>query len=387
MVCFGQIDTSILCDGGNGHFAAEFHTGVRVEIGAARNARATGFATRACSARLIWENHELIVSANAAELDLDAFGVDLGYRLPTAAFQVKKSAANCCMEYQIYSLERTPPRLLRTIKGGEFVTASDVDLDGNVEIWTNDAAAVDGFEKLTLAELDAAPTVVFRVKNSELWDVSAEFQPYFDDQISKLRGQVDRRDLNDFKNSDGKLDETPTAASAERLHRLRVVKMKVLEIVWDYLYSGREKDAWQSLSEMWPSSDDGRIHLALLNLRQHGVHAEADDTSKGWMGKRKHTHIFDAVTAAPADILDVVPPQAILLQQRSAQENQRSSLEAERVLDLVVDEAGKVRTVRPEGKTVPAELVEAAFNWKFIPALKNGKAVASRMRISLSAPR
>jgi hypothetical protein len=385
-VVFSQIDTSILCDGGNGHFAAEFHTGVRVEIGAARNAGATGFATRACSARLISGNHQVIVSANAVELDLDAFGVDLGYGLPIAAFQVKKLAAGCCMEYQIYSLERTP-RLLRTIKGGEFVTASDVDLDGNVEIWTNDAAAVDGFEKLTLAELDAAPTVVFRVKNGELWDVSAEFQPYFDGQISALRRQIHRRDLDDFKSSDGRLDETPTAANAGRLHRLRVAKMKILEIVWDYLYSGREKDAWRSLSEVWPSTDAGRIQFALLNLRQQGVHAEADYSSSGRIGKKKHTHVFDAVRTGPGNILDVVPPQAILLQERSAQENQQSSLEAERVLDLVVDEAGKVRTVSPDGKTVPAELVEAAFSWKFIPALKNGKPVASRMRMSLSAPR
>lgn len=387
LLCFSQTDTSVLCNRGTGHFAAEFRSGVKVQVGAARNAGLTGFATRACAARLSWEKQELIVSANAAELDLDAFGVDLGYGIPVAAFQIKKSVTDCCMDYQIYSLER-PPRLLRTIKGGEFVSAADTDLDGNVEIWTNDAAALDGFEKLTLAELDSIPIVVFRLKSGELWDVSAEFQSYFDNEISKLRGQIDRHDLDDFKNSDGKLTATPTPATAERLHRLRVVKTKVLEILWEYLYSGREQEAWQSLAQMWPSADTDRIRLALLNVRQHGIHAQADGTSKGRVGKLKRTHVFDVVRrSVPDNMLEVVPPEAILLEYPPVSENQQPGSEVgEPILDLVVDESGKVRSVTPSGKAnwIRPEVVNAASNWKFIPAFKNGKAVASRMRIALS---
>lgn len=377
--------TSVLCNRGNGHFATEFRTGAKVQVGAAKTEGLATFATRACAARFNWDRQELVVATDAAQVDLDAFGVDLGYGVPVAAFQIKKSASNCCMDYHIYSLEK-PPRLLRTIKGGQFATASDTDFDGTVEIWTDDAAAVDGFERLTLGELDSIPTVVFRLKGGHLWDASAEFQSYFDREIGRIRSEIDRHDLDEFKNSDGKLTQAPIPATIDRLHRLRVVKTKVLEIVWNYLYSGRQQDAWQSLAEMWPSADVDRVRGALLNLWLHGVHAQADATSTGRVGKQKRTHIFDAVSRfGPAHTLEVVPPQAILLERPPIPENNRPSVQVgEPTLDLVVDESGKVRSVTPNAKTIPPEVVNAAFNWKFIPAFKSGRAVASRMRIALS---
>jgi hypothetical protein len=36
------------------------------------------------------------------------------------------------------------------------------------------------------------------------------------------------------------------------MHRRRVTKIKVLEIVWAYMDSGREVQAWEALAEMWP---------------------------------------------------------------------------------------------------------------------------------------
>jgi hypothetical protein len=45
------------------------------------------------------------------------------------------------------------------------------------------------------------------------------------------------------------------------------VKAKVLEIVWAYVYSGREQQAWRSLTEMWPVTDADRIPTAILNAR------------------------------------------------------------------------------------------------------------------------
>jgi hypothetical protein len=49
--------------------------------------------------------------------------------MPMAAFQIKKSDSDCCVEYRIYSLEK-PPRLRRSITGAGFFNASDIDLDG-----------------------------------------------------------------------------------------------------------------------------------------------------------------------------------------------------------------------------------------------------------------
>src|ERR1700688_3633108 len=48
---------AVLCSNGEGNFDAEFRTGIKVHIGAARDG---GLATRACSARLEWETQELV---------------------------------------------------------------------------------------------------------------------------------------------------------------------------------------------------------------------------------------------------------------------------------------------------------------------------------------
>ena len=375
-ICQAQ-PQSVLCTDGDGNFDAEVRFGIKVHVGAARNGE---LATRACAAKLGWEKQELVVATGVSQLDLDAFGADFGDGVPVAAFQIKRSSAECCMEYKIYSLEKQP-HLLRTISGGDFFSASDIDLDGRVEIWTNDAAAVNGFENLSLSELDSAPTVVLRFAHGQLLDVSAEFQSYFDDQIARIRRGIRSEELEDFKSSDGKLTALASSSSVEQLHRLRMVKIKVLEIVWAYLYSGREQDAWHSLTEMWPPADIDRIRTALVNLRAHGIHSQADDTSAGPLrGKKKQAQIFDAVSrAGPSRKLEVIPPGAILLQRPPVSEiQQQSSPESELLLDLVIDASGKVRSAEPAGKVkaVSPDLINAALSWKFIPAFKDGRPVA-----------
>ena len=371
----------VLCRGGDGNFDAEFRTGIKVHVGAARNE----FSTHTCAAKLSWEKQELVVATGVAQLDLDAFGVDLGDGLPVAAFQIKKSDTDCCMDYGIYSLEK-PPRLLRTITGGDFFSARDGDLDGSVEIWTHDAAAANGFEKLTLGELDFAPTVIFRFAHGRLLDASAEFQSYFDKELARIKAGVSAHDLEDFKNSDGSLAEMPTPTTADRLHHLRVVKIRVLEIVWAYLYSGREQDAWRALGEMWPPADVDRIRAALLNARAHGIGGQADGTSADHPeGKKKRLHIFEAA-GGPGRRLEVNPPRAILLELPTASVIQQFGSQPQLLLDLVIDAAGKVRAVEPTEKAsvVDRDRIKMAMTWKFIPAFKDGRAVASHMRIAVS---
>jgi hypothetical protein len=252
-------------------FKAQFHTGVRVQVRAARTEK---LATRSCEATLGWNAHHRVVATSSSQIDVDTFGVDLGIGFPIATFQVKKSGDDCCMDYQVYSLD-TPPHLLRTITGGDYFSAADKDMDGGLEIWTNDAAAVDGFERLSLAEVDSAPTVVLRFAHGELLDVSSEFQPYFDQEITGFQKRLDTDALRDFKRTDGKV--LPGASFlAEQLHRLRGVKTKILEIVWAYLYSGREVEAWCSLAEMWTTAHRTRIQTAILNARDRGIRSQVD---------------------------------------------------------------------------------------------------------------
>jgi hypothetical protein len=117
--------------------------GARVELGPEKSG---GFAARSCQATLSWHDAKVDVAHNAAEVDLDLFGAEMQGAGPIAAFQIKNSADQCCLKYQIYSLADAP-HLLRTIDGGVF-SAKDFDLDGRVEIWAEDAASINGFEGL-----------------------------------------------------------------------------------------------------------------------------------------------------------------------------------------------------------------------------------------------
>jgi hypothetical protein len=376
-----------LCSHGSGNFEAEFHTGVKLRLGAARKT-ARGLAARVCEATLRWDKQETIVTTGASQVDVDAFGADLGLGVPVVTFQVKQSETECCMAYQVYSLQK-PPGLLRAVAGGSFFSASDTDLDGRVEIWTDDAAAVDGFENLVGGELDFAPTIVLRFEHNHLLDVSSEFRIDFDEKIAKLRAELDSQDLRDFKISDGKLAST-APFSAEQLHRLRGVKIKVLEIAWSYLYSGREQEAWLSLAAIWPASDVQRIRAAILDVRARGIHAQADGTSSGVSaGRKKRAMVFDTTKKSERSKSEIVPPQPILLRRPAPVASEQGLTDSELLLDLLIDSAGKVRSVEPAGNTKSADpdLLKAATEWKFVPAFKDGRAVASHLRLAVSAKR
>jgi len=55
-------------------------------------------------------------------------------------------------------------------------------------------------------------------------------------------------------------------------------------------------------------------------------------------------------------------------------------------VELVIDSAGKVRSVKPAGETKLLEqfVQVSASRWKFIPAFKNDRSVASRVHTSIS---
>jgi len=393
-VCHAQ-SHDVICRDGAGDFDTEFHTGVKVHVGAARNGE---LATRVCEATLSWTNQNLVITAAAAQVDVDALGVDLGLAVPVVAFQVKKSTPECCMVYEIYSL-RTPPVLLRTITGGEFFSAADTDLDGRVEIWTDDAASVEGFENLLLSDLDFAPPMVLRFVRGRLLDVSSEFQPYFDQKIAEERAKLSSQDLGDFKSSDGRLAATATFP-ADRLFHLQRLKVKVLEIVWSYLYSGREQEAWRSLAEMWPASDVDRIRAAILNARARGIRGQVDGVSKAIPnGRESHAKIFDATTivvempgVTPKDVtpkLEITPPKPILMQRPPPLTAYELGLaQSESNLKLVIDSAGKVRSAEMLGNgQVDEGLMGSTSKWKFIPAFSADQPVASRIFLGVSLKR
>jgi hypothetical protein len=394
-VCHAQ-SHDVICHEGAGEFEAGPNAGIRVHVGAARNGE---LAARVCAASLNWGNESLVISSAASDLDIDVFAVDLGLGPLVVTAQVKKSKVECCMVYNIYSL-RTPPELLRSISGGQFFSAADTDLDGRVEIWTDDAASVEGFENLHLNDLDSPPPLVLRFARGRLLDVSSEFRPVFDRKIAELRAKLDPRVLADFKSSDGRLKPAADLA-ADRMLRLRNVKIKILEIVWSYLYSGREKEAWRSLAEMWPAADLDRIRAAIANAHAHGIRSQVDGVSTAVSpGRDRRAKIFDGTTTisatpgvTPKDVKpkpEIIPPRAMLMERPppvTAVEIELSQTES--LLKLVIDSAGKVRSVEQMNgsQTVDEGLLRSTVNWKFVPAFSEGQPVASRIFLGVSLRR
>ena len=405
-VGLGQTN-GVLCDAGSGRFATKFITGATVTVDAAKS---SAFSTRACEAKLAWDRKEVQVANGAAQIDIDLLGADLGLGSPVVAFQIKQSDVDAGMTYELYSLNG-PPRLLRTVTGGDFFKAADTNLDGRIEIWAGDAVAADELDGLPLADFDFAPTVVLRFENKRLIDVSSEFRSYYDRQIAQARTQLDPSLVSAFKNSDGRLKDIRTS-ELQQLRGLMMTKIKVLEIVWAYLYSCREQEAWKTLAEMWPAADFERVRAAIADARARGIHSQVDGSSPPTLppGKKKLAYVYNLVASrktanpliarslgirqpdeAPANespLPDVDMPVAIFLfippPPDARQDFPRSGI----VLDLVVDAAGKVFSAKVvnelDSGPVSDSLIAASADWKFIPAMKNGQAVASRIRLTLS---
>jgi len=395
-----------VCSGGFGSFTAKFATGVTVSVGAKRNAE---FAGRTCVAKLDWEKQDLLVEPDTWQVDVDAMGIDLGLGSPVVAFQTKATDLDRLQKYVIYSLKK-PPRLLRTITGGAFYGAADTDLDGRIEIWTNDAGVANGFENIPLSALDFPPTIVLRFEQKKLIDVSSEFASDYDRQVATLRAQLDPQQLSEFKRSDGAL-LTRSYVPMDQLHQLITTKTKVLEIVWSYLYSAREQQAWNALAEMWPGADFDRIRTAILLAQAHGIRSQVDGIShqsRPSQFKKKHAMIYDRISETDAERgnplssyyapgasgpgkgehifePDIAPVQ-ILLRRPPPPDASSADLGKEVVVNLVIDAAGKVRSAKEEGKP-EKDLMDATADWKFIPAFKDGRPVASRLRLGITPSR
>ncbi|HKW24757.1 MAG TPA: hypothetical protein VJN48_03185 [Terriglobales bacterium] len=340
--------------------------------------REGGLAQRVCDANISWGKDRLVVAANAATVDLDVLGATLGKMGPVAAFQVR-SNPNDFMSYVIYSL-RKPPHVLRRLNGASTFSAADTDLDGRVEIWADDAAAVDGLDGLLASEFDFLPTSVLRFEQGRLLDVSAQFQPYYDHVIESVRAVLSAQQLEDFKTSASQ-PGLKGIVEAERLHRIRETKIKVLELVWAYLYSGRQEDAWQALAEMWPPQDMSRIKNAISTARSDGIESQIDGIASDAHQRKRRAGIYQ--------VPEVTPPRAIQISVLSNNGPLHQVVPDINVtLELVIDCAGKVRSLKSSGPDwTQAYLEDAAKGWKFIPAFKAGRSVASRQETEVSLRR
>ena len=405
----GQIIGAV-CNEGAGRFATRFTTGVIVTVGPQRD---QGFATRACEASLVQNGNEVVAARSAAQVDIDVFGADMGLGMPVVAFHIEQSESDSGTAYKVYSL-RGQPRLLRTLTKGDSYRAADTDLDGRIEIWTRDAITVNHFEDIPLSEFEVPPTIVLRFENQHLVDVSSQFQPYYDRQIAQLRAQFDSRLLSKFKDCDGRLSVIPPEELNDLLG-LTSTKIKVLEIVWAYLYSGREQDAWRTLADLWPASDLDRIRKTIESARAGGIRSEIDVefsppppprkkeqvhvyelalitkviNSNALLPGRTYQDGFDETSEAPKSLFrDITMPVPIFLDTPSPTDSEHPFPRPGVLLDLIIDAAGKVSSARIVNKDdngpIGEALINASSHWKFIPAMKNRQSVASHIQLTVS---
>jgi hypothetical protein len=182
---------------------------------------------------------------------------------------------------------------------------------------------------------------------------------------------------------------------------LERTKEKALQIIWDYLYSGREQEAWDALAELWPPADVDRIRTAVLGARARGIRAQVDGTSeKVSSGAEKHTEILDVRTlrsaqpgmkmsegAAENRRSGIVLPVPILIGRQVAEGQEETLANSGLLLDLVIDAAGKVRSVESQDPSFGDSLNSSTARWKFIPTLRAGRAIASRVFFIISPKR
>jgi hypothetical protein len=399
----------MLCREGFGGFSSRFSTGVTVFVGASRNG---GFATRACDATLRWGKKELRAAQGAWGIDIDVMGADFGLGVPVVAFSIKNSELDSFSTYEVFSLAK-PPHLLHTITGGDKYDAKDMNFRSRNEIWTDDARAIDGFENLPLSSWDFLPAVVLRYEDERLVDVGSEFQTYFDRQIAQIKSQLDAKALDEFRKGDGRPSASSTYAM-EDFHTLVRTKINVLEIVWAYLDSGREQQAWSELAAMWPPADLDRIRKAIEDARARGVLRQVDGVAKRDARVRwKHrATIFDciktddyesdphAVSIAPhgqlvSGVTELPPapvdsrPEPIYLDMAfsRSQDQGLPDLSSKIYLNLVIDAAGKVQSAQLANKKdngpVGEKVLSASADWNFIPAFVGNRAVACRLRFGV----
>ena len=122
-------------------------------------------------------------------------------------------------------------------------------------VFTTVDGAFDDFS----SSRDFAPRadVFLQLDGKRLRDVSPNYRRDFDRAIAQAHQRLWARDLQSLR--DNGPNEQPE------------IRQAILTIVVEYLYSGREKQAWQALEDMWPPMDRDRLKQAIRDARAKGI--------------------------------------------------------------------------------------------------------------------
>jgi hypothetical protein len=175
-------------------------------------------------------------------------------------FDAFTGGEHCCYIYWIVGLKKKP-EVIRQFRN-QVPLVFRKRPDGGTEIRTGEGS----FDLFMLPHSSAViPQMVLRLQGTQLVDISAEHKEEYDLQIEKARKELSPADLQKFRES-----RYNQKMFADQLTTVKAV----LTIVLNYLYSGREPEAWQALDEMWPPSDKDRVRGLILERRARGLLAQ-----------------------------------------------------------------------------------------------------------------
>ena len=177
---------------------------------------------------------------------------------PTLVLEAYSGGAHCCYTYEIVSLAEQPV-ILRPIRNESPFFFFKDPVSKQYRIMTSDGA-FDYFDGLCHA-CSPFPRVVLKADHDGLHNVSPQFTEQYDTQIAAARARIGS-DISKFLQSD-----------------FNDARSVVLEIVFSYLYSGRDAEAWETLDQMWPARDRERIRKLILETRAKGLLSKLKETA------------------------------------------------------------------------------------------------------------
>ena len=157
---------------------------------------------------------------------------------------------------------------------------------------------------------------------------------------------------------------------------LRKSKTTVLEIVWAYLYSGRPDRAWAELEGARPPVYE---YLKADPSQQNGGRMMYG--APGVSGPGGPVLVKDE--GAPGLYAADKEPKAILLWRPPPTAAEQRVVQGEESVELTIDAAGKVNAVKMLAPGSDPELLQAAKEWRFVPASVDGKPVAYAMKMDV----
>lgn len=170
---------------------------------------------------------------------------------PSLILEGYSGGDHCCFTYEILSLGDRPI-VLGPIHNESPVYFFKDPASHQYRIMTGDG----GFHSFDGRCFDCSPfpRLVLQVDDMGIHDVSSQFAEQYDSEIALARAKIGEGEIARFQQVD-----------------FEDARKIVLEIVFSYLYSGRETEAWQTLDEMWPARDRDRIRKLIVATRAKGI--------------------------------------------------------------------------------------------------------------------